>query len=351
MLLPYSIINPLTLVEVERRLPQTGEVLVEENETVEPYQVVAETQHLPDFHIVNVARMLNLPPKRVRSALRVSVGETVEENAVLASRGGLGGRLCRAPFSGTITGYGRGRLLLEAQAEKTQLQALVPGTVVRVWSGEGVTIQTHGALIQAAWGNDQEAYGVLRLVVRAPHHPMRARRLDASAQGSIVVGGVSLDEEALDQAIEMQVRGIIVGGISPALLPRLRDLEMPVLATEGLGDIPMSEAAFNLLRSLDGREAALSAISPNHWQTSQRPYVAIPMPAKSGTSVEPQEPLEIGAWVRALRNPYLGMAGQVVELPDGLIRVETDARLRGAYVDFGEEEPVFVPFTNLERIL
>ncbi len=350
MLLPYSIINPLTLVEVGRRLPRSGEVLAEENETVEPYQVVAEARHLPEFHIVNVARTLNLPPKRVRSALRVSVGDTVEENAVLASRGGLGGRVCRAPFSGAITGYGRGRLLLEAQAKKTQLQALVPGTVVRVWPGEGVMIQTHGALIQAAWGNDQETYGVLRLVVRAPHHPIRARRLDASAQGSIVVGGVSLDEEALDKAIEMQVRGIIVGGISPALLPRLRDLEIPVLATEGLGDIPMSEAVFNLLRSLDGREAALSAVTPS-WQTSQRPYVAIPMPAKSGTSVDPQQPLETGAWVRALRNPYFGMAGQVVKLPDGLIRVETGARLRGAYVDFGEEEPAFVPFANMERIL
>ena len=350
MLLPYSVINPLTLVEVERRLPRAGAVLVEENEIVEPHQVVAEARNRPEFHIVNVAHALNLSPKRVRSALRISVGDTVEENEVLASRGGLGGRVCRAPFSGTITGYGRGRLLLEGRADKRQLQALVPGTVIRVWSGEGVMIQTHGALIQAAWGNAREAFGVLRLVVRAPHHPMRARRLDASAQGAIVVGGVSLDDEVLDQAIEMQVRGIIVGGISSGLIPRLRELTIPVLATEGIGDIPMSSAAFELLQSLDGREAALSASTPD-WQTSLRPYIAIPMPAQSGSPVDPQTPLEVGHRVRALRRPYLGMTGEVVELPGGLIRVETGARLRGAYVDFGEEESAFVPFANLERIL
>jgi hypothetical protein len=33
--------------------------------------------------------------------------------------------------------------------------------------------------------------------------------------------GASLDNEALDQAVEMQVQGIIVGGISPAMIPRL----------------------------------------------------------------------------------------------------------------------------------
>jgi len=350
MLLSYSIINPLTLVEVERRLSPSCEVLVEEGETVEPYQIVAEAQEMPEFRIVNAARALNLPPKRVKKMLRVSVGDTVEENDVLASRGGLGGQVCRAPFSGTITGYGRGRLLLEAPTIKTQLQALVPGTVVRVWSGEGVMIQTHGALIQAAWGNDQETYGVLRLVARAPHHPLRARRLDASAQGSIVVGGLSLDDEVLDQALDMQVRGIIVGSVSPDMLPRLRETEIPILATEGIGDIPMSEVAFDLLRSLDGREAAMSALTPN-WQTDQRPYITIPMPAKSGTSVDPQSSVEIGDRVRALRTPYLGMTGEIVDLPTGLIPVETGARLPGAYVDFGEDEPAFVPFANLERVL
>jgi hypothetical protein len=350
MLLPYSIINPLTLIEVERHLSRVGEVLVEEDETVEPYQVVAEAKELPDFRIINVARVLNLPSKRVRNALQVSVGDAVEENTVLASRGGLGGRVCSAPFSGVVTGYGRGRLLLEAQPVTEQLSALVPGTVVRVWPDDGVLIRTYGALIQGAWGNDQETYGVLRLVVRAPHHPLRARRLDASAQGSIIVGGVSLDDEALDQAIEMQVRGMIIGGASPELLPRFRELEIPIFATEGIGDIPMSNAAFELFSSLDGREAALSA-SVSSWRSGQRPYVAIPMPAKSGTSVDPQAPLKVGDRVRALRDPYLGMTGTVSELPSGLITVQTGARLRGAYVDFGEEETQFVPFANLERIL
>ncbi|MGC9399429.1 MAG: hypothetical protein ACP5HM_09865 [Anaerolineae bacterium] len=349
MLLPYSIINPLTLIEVERRLPHAGEVLVNENTTVEPYQIVAEATRLPDFTIINVSRKLGLSPKRVRKALQVDVGDQVEENEVLASRGGLGGRVCRAPFSGIITGYGRGRLLLEANPVVYRMPALVPGTVARIWPGEGVTIHTHGALIQGTWGNQKETYGVLRMAVRAPHHPLRARRLDASVQGAIVVGGVSLDEEALEQAIEMQVRGILVGGVPVELLGRLEEVEIPVLATEGIGEIPMSAPAFELLRSLDGREGAVCA-RVAHRRAEPRPYIAIPMPAQSSTRVTLQVPLKVGDQVRILRNPYLGMTGTVTELPSVPSRVETGARFRGAHVDLGEET-VFIPLVNLERVL
>ncbi len=350
MLLPFSIINPLTLIEIKRTLPRAGDVLVEANATVEPHQIVAEATQLPDFQIINLSRALSLPPKRVRSTLQVDVGDAIEENEILASRGGLGGRVCRAPFSGFVTGYGRGRLLLEANPVTYQLSALVPGTITHVLPGKGVIIQTHGGLIQAAWGNNQETYGVLRLVVRAPHHPLRARRIDASAQGSIVVGGVSLDEEALEQAIEMQVRGIIVGGIPADLIPRLQEIELPVIATEGIGDVPMSATAFDLLQSLDGREAAISACMTCR-RAKQRPYIAIPMPAQNGLPIAPQEPVDVGDRVRALRAPYLGMTGTISELPSRLVRVETGARLRGAYIDFDEEERVFIPFANLERVL
>ncbi|MFP4343957.1 MAG: hypothetical protein ACLFU8_04595 [Anaerolineales bacterium] len=349
MILPYSVVNPLTVVEVARRLPRPGEVLVREGERVEPFQVVAESDVPPDFCIVNVARDLGLPPKRVKGALRATVGQEVESGDVLASRGGLGGRVCRAPFQGTITGYGRGRLLLEAETGRLQLTALVPGTVIQVWGGRGVLIETRGGFIQGAWGNDKEAFGVLRIVVRAPRHPLRAKRLDASAQGAVVVGGSGLDEETIEQAIELQVRGIVVGGVPPSLLPRLRDLDFPVIATEGVGATPMSDATFSLLRSLDGREVAVSGRLRTRWN-SERPFLLIPTPSQAASAVNPETPLEIGARVRALRLPYLGQSGTVTELPTGMITLQTGARLHGAQVDF-DGETGLVPFPNLEQLL
>ncbi|MEA3308931.1 MAG: hypothetical protein U9Q70_05410 [Chloroflexota bacterium] len=349
MFLPYSVINPLTLIEVERRLPRAGEVLVAEGEMVESFQLVAKTTEQPQFGIVNIARELHLSPQKVKSALKVKVGAQVSAGTILATRGMLGGRVSRAPFDGTITGYGHGRLLLEAPLVEVQLNALLPGRVVRIWAEKGVTVQTYGAFVQGVWGNNKEGYGVLQLAVRAPHQPLRARRLDASMQGAIIVGGTGLDAAVLAQAADMQVGGLIVGGVSAELLPELAAVDFPILITEGIGEIPLSAAAFTLLRDLAGREAVLSARLGTHWKT-ERPYVAVPMPAESARGVDSAAPLAIGSQVRALRAPLQGKTGVISELPLDKMELETGARLAGAYVDF-DGEVDFVPFSNLERIL
>ena len=58
---------------------------------------------------------------------------------------------------------------------------------------------------------------------------------------ALVVGGAGLDREILDQAAELQVQGILVGGLSPDLIPDVERMPFPVIATEGMGTAPMSE--------------------------------------------------------------------------------------------------------------
>ncbi|MBN1260075.1 MAG: hypothetical protein JXB35_05290 [Anaerolineae bacterium] len=355
MFVPYSIVNPLTRIEITRQLPRPGETLVREGEVVESFQTVAEITGLPEFAIVNVSRDLAIPPKNAKRYLETKVGDTVQGGAILASRGGLGGRVCRAPFEGTITGYGRGRLLLEAPSQPQQLSALVPGTVARVIRGRAVVIETRGAFIQGIWGNGEERYGVLRVLARSARKTLRAKRLDASAQGAIVVGGADLDEDTLDQAIEMQVGGLILGSVQPTLIPRLLTLTFPILVTSGIGKIPMSEATFKLLKSLEGREAAVCASHPELGLSrpggrNERPYLVIPMPAQSGMPIDPREPLRVGSRVGALRQPYLGMSGVVKEMPMRTTILETGARVPCAKVEF-EGEIVSIPYMNLERLL
>ncbi len=349
MFLPYSTINPLTLVRVLRRLPQLGDLIVQEGDVVEPLNTIAQTVMPPEFCIINVSRDLSLSAKTVKQSLQVKVGDVVRQGAVLASRGGLSGRVCKAPMAGTITGFGRGRLLLEGQPHLQQLSALVPGRVTQIFPGSGAAIETVGAFIEGAWGNGAESYGTLRVVVRAARHPIRPKHIDSSTQGTIIVGGARLDEEALDQAIEMQVRGIIVGGVPPALMPRLKTVDFPVVATEGVGQIPMSNAAFKMLSSLDGREAAVCGRLKTRWG-NERPYIVVPMPSQKGSPVNPETPLGLGVRVRALRAPNLGGSGTISNLPLGLVLLETGARLPGAQVDF-DGEVAFVPFANLERLL
>lgn len=350
MFVPYSIVNPLTIIRVARRLPHAGEVLYRSGDTVEPAHIVAQTLNPPDFRIIDIARLLDIPVKRAKSCIKVERGDTVTEGDIVAARGGLGGRVCRAPISGTISGKGKGRLLLEADPEAVKLSALVPGMVIETWATEGVLIETVGAFIHAAWGNGQEAFGELRIVVRAPRQPIRPKHIDAAAQGAILVGGSRVDEETLERAMEMQVRGIIVGGVPPELLPHLKTLNFPVVATEGIGEIPMSKAVFDLLRSLDGRETSLSGRQKLRWG-AERPYIVVPMPTQSGDPIVPDAPITVGSRVRVLRSPNFSVTGVVTDIPKGLQQLETGMRLAGVHVDLGGKETVFVPYPNLERLL
>ncbi|MBN1488091.1 MAG: hypothetical protein JW981_10645 [Anaerolineae bacterium] len=350
MILPYTIVNPLTTVRIPRRLPRQGEVIVGIGESVEPAQTVAQTTLSGEFRIIDVARELGVSPKKAKSFIKVKIGQRVLARAVLAERGGISRQRCRAPIDGRITGYGRGRLLLEAPEIPLQLSALVPGVIVDTWSNRGVLIETTGAFIQGIWGNGKESYGVLKMAVRNARRALRAKQIDASAQGTILVGGAQLDEEAIEQAIEMRVQGIIVGGIPPELLPKIEAVDFAVVVTEGVGVIPMSKAVFRLLRSMDGREVAISGLQEQR-SGGERPFIIVPMPTESGNPIQPESPIVIGSRVRGMRWPYMGISGTVLELPSGRSLLETGARLPGATVKFDDKSVAFVPFFDLERLL
>ncbi|MGC9522260.1 MAG: KOW motif-containing protein [Anaerolineae bacterium] len=346
----YSMANPLIAVRVLRLLPRPGEVLVRPGDSVEPTQIVAQTTQPPDFRIVEVARDLDIPVRNASAYLKVERGQTVAQGDVLAARGGLAPRVSRSPISGRVVGIGRGRLLLQADPQILRVNALLPGYVVEVVGEEGVVIETVGGLFHAHWGNGREAYGVLRVVVRDSSHPIRAAHVNASSQGTILVGGSTVDEEAIGQAAAMQVRGMVVGSIPPSLIPRLREVSLPLVATEGVGTAPMARAVFDLLRSLDGREAAVSGDIGDRWHP-KRPFIAVPMPTQAAQAIDLDAPLEVGDRVRVLRGPYRGRSGTVAGKPNGLVTLPTGARLPGVEVKLGEDERLHFPYVNLERLL
>ncbi len=350
MYTPYAIANPLTTVRIPRLLPQSGEVLVRSGDSVEPTQIVAQAVKPPDFRIVEFAQELDVLSKNANAYLKVKRGQAISEGDILATRGGLSDRACRAPISGKIIGVGRGRLLLEAEPQVLRLNALVPGYVIEVRAGEGAVIETVGGLIEAAWGNGQEAYGLLRMVVRDLSHPIRATHINASSQGAILVGGSTVEEECIAQAAEVQVRGMIVGSIPTSLIPKVRQANFPIVATEGIGTAPMTRLVFDLLHSLDGREAALSGDIGSRWH-EKRPFVLVPMPTQAARPIDVNAPVATGHRIRVLRGDYRGRSGTISQLLVKLIVLETGARLPGVLVTLDDGEQVQIPYANLERLL
>jgi hypothetical protein len=284
-----------------------------------------------------------------------SVGDTVQAGDVVAEFGGLFGKLrrrCRAPVDGQVIALRKGWVLIEASPSTFELRAHLRGQVTDVLPDRGVVITSVGTVIQGAWGSGGEAEGILKVAVDRPHKPLLARYLDASCQGTLLVGGRIMDRHALEQAVEAKVRAIIAGSVAAELCPLLQSLPYPVLITEGFGKLPMSREVFTLLRSGAGREAMLSADAETRLST-KRPEVLIPLRVEG--ELPPEEPdslsFRVGTQVRGLRAPHLGVAGIVTDLPALPQVVESGARLAIAEMEqLKDGKTVSVPLANLELI-
>jgi len=346
-------VTPLTTIRRKRMLPAPGEVLVRIGDQVDPPQVIARAELPGDFRILPVARLLGVPASRVKRYIRVKPGDDVQEGQVIAKRGRLFASTVTSPFNGMVTASGGGRMLVEARSTTFDLRAQMYGTVCNVIQQRGrhygVVIETPGAVIQGAWGAGGESFGVLKCLTETASELLEAEAIDPSSQGTILVGGRGLSEAALERAQQLQVRGIVVGGLSPELIAQAEQLPFPIIVTEGIGAMPMSQPIFRLLKTNDGREASVNGQIQTRGGI-MRPEVIIPTPADTVPPAEKQPgvPLEVGARVRLVRAPHAGKVGTVVALPVHARRMETGAKVHGAEVDVGQEAPLFAPLANLE---
>ncbi len=344
----------LTAIRRERLLPIKGEVLVNIGARVEPMSIVARAQVPGRYYILNAAQRLRVLPDAVDKYIQVKPGQKVEAGEVVAKRRiglGLSSRMVRAPNDGVVAAVGGGRVLVESVSTPIEVLAYLSGTVSNVMSGKGVLIETMGAWIQGAWGLGGESFGVLKVLSKRPDRPLRARRIDVGCHGAVLVGGLTLDQAALQQALEMQVRGIIIGSLSPSLIELAQEMPFPIIVTEGLGRAPMAAPIFKLLRSNDSREAAISGLTLSRWG-AVRPEIVIPLPSgKAGPPSAPGAALKVGNQVRLTRGAMLGAVGTVHSLPSRPMSLETGARVWGAFVTFeGEEQEQFIPLFNLELL-
>jgi hypothetical protein len=343
-------VSASTTIMVERLLPVRGEVVRAIGERVGPVDVVARATTSGPPRLINVARALTLREHEVEKYMLKAVGDTVEAAEPLAARRGVlpfTHRVCRAPVAGRIVAIAGGLVALEEQ-KPLELRANVTGVVSSVMPSRGVVIELVGMLIEGAWGMGGETYGVLRVVTKERDQPVTVQTIDVGCHGTIVAGGARLEMEALRQAENVQVRGIIAGSLDATI----RDLDpppsIPIIATEGFGAISMAAPIFDLLKSNEGREVSVIANTQTRWGRV-RPQIIVLSPGEGATELRTLGVLEIGDTVRALRNPYAGQTGQVVEFIHALRLVESGLRLRGAQVDLGGTR-VFVPALNLERI-
>ncbi|NWF63904.1 MAG: hypothetical protein HXY38_06315 [Chloroflexi bacterium] len=350
MLAPVYHVNGLTTIIRERLLPVSGNVLARVQQKVTASEVVAETRWAREHVLLDVARELGVSPAMADKLIQCKMDDELTQGAEIALGRGLFPRSVRAPRAGRVVVVGGGQVLLEVGESKVELRAGIPGTVIQVIPNRGVVIQTSGGLIQGMWGNGRTDAGTLVSLMDAPDSILTPGRLDVSLRGFIILGGMVKTAETLQMAADLPARGLILSSLNPALLPKARELKLPILLTDGIGSLPMNSAAYRLLSTNAKRDVALNAEVYDRY-TGSRPEIIVPLPVTSEQPL-PAEYITFapGAQVRMRRPPAMGMIGSIVSIKPGLTVLPSGLRAQAAEVKLENNETVLAPLINLEVV-
>jgi len=341
-------VTSYTALRRERLLPEPGQVLVDVGDFVQATDVVARLSLPSGLGAVDVARELRLRDQEITPFMVKEIGEVVQAGEPLAVRRGMLGlsqSVCRAPVEGRIWRIVGSRVLLEGEPQTVEVLAYLRGRVARVLSGLGAVVEGAAAYVEGAWGVGGEGHGMLK-VLSGREDALHERAVDISCRGAVVVCGLLQSEEALRQLANIQARALIVGSLPAALLPAVEEAGLPLVATEGLGQIPMAAEIHTLLQEHEGGEVSLLGRHPG-LDDRNRPEIVIPVPEADEPVRVPRGGIATGDRVRLLRAPLQGKMGIVTALPRHPEPVEVGQRV-GAWVQRDDGETVFVPWNNLE---
>ena len=356
------------IIQKKRRLPLEGEVLVEVGATVKAEDVVAKADLPGNVQLLNVANLLSVQPNEVKEYMLKPIGETVSKDEIIATTKGLFGLFksqARSPIDGTIETISdvTGQVILREPPIPVELKAYTDGTVTETIPNEGATVETYGTYIQGIFGIGGETLGDLIVVVNSPNDMLTPEQILPEHKDNIIVGGSLVTTDTIQKAVQLEVNGIIAGGIDDADLRQLLGYELGVaitgseklgitlVITEGFGSIAMAERTFALLKAREGMKTSINGATQIRAGVV-RPEIVIPF-VSEGEDTEADATvglLGIGTSVRIIREPHFGKLGRVTELPIELQKLETEAEVRVLQVEFEDGEKTTLPRANVEVI-
>lgn len=363
-----------TIVRKTRRLPIQGKVLVEKGDNVKADTIVARTFIPGDVEVVNVAGLLGIDMWETSRYMLKKEGEEVEKDepmGLIKSFFGLFKRYAFAPTSGTVERISdvTGQVIIRESQVPLEVDAYISGKVVETLPKEGATIETPAAFIQGIFGIGGERKGRLMMIAETPNEVLTAKQLKPECNGRILIGGSLVTNDALQKAVKVGAKGIVVGGIDDHDLTSFlgykigiaitghEDIPLTLIITEGFGKMDMSETTFSLLKEFDDRHVSINGATQIRAGV-MRPEIVIPRPELVGEDLgeieEKGEFLEQGLLpgtpIRIIRKPYFGALGVVVKLPVPLQTVETESDVRVLEAELTDGRRVIVPRANVEII-
>jgi hypothetical protein len=349
-------------------LPIKGEVLVNVGDHVTPDQVIAQAMLPGPLQTLKLADKLGVEPKDVPAMVKIKAGDHVEKDQILAETKGLFGMFkssVSSDYAGVIEQISEvtGNALVREPSLPVEVTAYVEGRIAEVMPEEGAVVETRGAMVQGIFGVGGERHGVIRVAVSGPGEILDEQHISESDAGKILVGGSGVTAAALRKGSEIGVMGLLAGGVKDSDLIKFlgydigvaitgqEQIGLTLVVTEGFGFLNMAERTFQLLKSLDGKEASLNGATQIRAGVI-RPEIIVPHVGETPAKEQTQEAfvLQAGTPIRIIREPYFGEIGTVTDLPAKLVVLESGTEVRVLRARLGNGEEVTVPRANVEII-
>lgn len=346
---PVTQINPLVKIRRNRVLPVAGTVLVRVGQKVAPGEILAETL-IPTKHmIIDVLNALGLKDAdEAEKLVDRQVGDLVDKHDIIAETGGLFSRVIRAPMPGKIISIKNGQVLLEVDSRKVVVQSGYSGQVVEILNDRGAVIETSGTLIQGVWGNGLIGFGPFIVDAQMIGQELTPASLSLNTRGTVLAAAWCEQEESLNVAGSLPIAGLVLGSMSPRLIPCALKQNYPILLLEGFGRIAINDQAKNVLLASAQKEMSLNAVKWDHY-SGIRPEISIAL-QQSGAPEKESVELAEGQLVRVHSSFFAGKTGVLTAINTGKTTLPNGLRTATASVLFQNNEKTVVPFSNFDII-
>lgn len=359
--IPDKRVAPFVRIQRQRQLPIPGEVSGAIGMRIGAQDVVARAYPPKMRRALSLTRVIGVREQDVPKRLLKQVGDPVEAREIIIAKPinlGVQRLVYRAPEAGQIAAIQGSWIVLDVYGAPYDVPALYRGTIVSVNPRRGARVEAQGALLQGAWGSGGENVGPLKWIVKTREGILDAPAIEPDARGAILIAGGGITAAGLERARVVQPAGIVVGSLAPALRATASAAGVPLLVTEGFGQIPMSAPVFELLSGLNGQEAALNANYQPRGRGASRPELFVPLVVsrmqQSDHATEAPAPAVIaGAAVRGACAPFLGRTGVLPQALDlKWVATEGGTFIPGIEVEWSDapSERELVPWTNLELV-
>ena len=357
------------VLKKERILPLKGTVLVKKGDKVKANDLVAETLLPGKVMPLKLANSLGVMPGMIDQYLKVKPGDELKKGQIIAETKGFFGFFkssVKSPIDGEFESVSihTGQALLREPKIKIQIKAFIDGVIDEVIAEEGVVIENKSAYAQGIFGLGYETTGMIKILANSPDEVLKAEAINEDCRDKVIVAGAMIDLKCIYQAQKAGVRGIITGGIDDQEIKQLlgydigvaitghEKIGLTIVVTEGFGRISMANKTFQLLKKFEGREASI------HGMTQIRAGVIRPeiiiaqeFEEKDLTASKPKmSTLEIGGTIRVIRQPNFGKIGKITSLPEPLVVVESETKVRTLEAELEDGTKVLLPRANVEVI-